>query len=431
MRRGPVKVSVALAALGAVLAVAAPAAALPDQAQGTPGGPVGRYIVVLQDTVADPGAVAAEHAQADNAQVSFVYTAALKGYAAVIPAARLDAVRADPRVAFISDDAEVTAFPKPSKPGGGGGGGGSSQTLPTGVNRIDAEGKANMSGPAVAVIDTGSGPHADLNVRGGVNCNTGASYNDGNGHGTHVAGTIGAYNNTTGVVGVAPGVPIYSVRVLNNAGSGSWSQVVCGIDWVTANAASLNIKVASMSLGGTTTENDSQCSSSALHQAICNSTNAGVTYVVAAGNSNADLSTFAPATYSQVLTVTAMSDSNGAAGGGGGAPSCRTGEGDDVTASFSNYASSADSGHTIAAPGVCILSTWTGGGYNTISGTSMATPHVSGAVVRCIAAGACTGASSTIISKVRADAQSLGSSFTNSPTSSTGRYYGYLVKGSY
>src|SRR5262245_26991348 len=107
MRRGPVKVSAALAAFGAVLAAAAPAAALRDQAQGNPGGPVGRYIVVLQDSVADPGAVAAEHSQADNAQVSHVYRAALKGYAAVIPAARLDAVRADPRVAFISDDAEV------------------------------------------------------------------------------------------------------------------------------------------------------------------------------------------------------------------------------------------------------------------------------------------------------------------------------------
>ena len=103
---------------------------------------------------------------------------------------------------------------------------------------------------AVAVIDTGSGPHADLNIAGGKNCSVGKSFADGNGHGTHVAGTIGAINNGAGVVGVAPGIPIYSVRVLNNQGSGSWSSVICGIDWVTANAANLNIKVANMSLGG-------------------------------------------------------------------------------------------------------------------------------------------------------------------------------------
>src|SRR5204863_1201255 len=105
-----------------------------------------------------------------------------------------------------------------------------------------------------------------------------------------------------------------------------------------------------------------------LHQAICNSVNAGITYVVAAGNSNTNFAGFVPAAYDQVLTVAAMSDSDGQPGGTGGAPTCRTGEGDDVPATFSNYAgSSADISHTIAGPGVCILSTWKGGGYNTIS----------------------------------------------------------------
>lgn len=118
-----------------------------------------------------------------------------------------------------------------------------------------------------------------------MNCSTGRSYSDGNGHGTHVAGTIGARYNGSGVVGVAPGIRLYSVRVLNNAGSGSTASVVCGIDWVTKNAAKLAIKVANMSLGGGGSD-DGNCGNTnndAMHKAICSSVAAGVTYVVAAG----------------------------------------------------------------------------------------------------------------------------------------------------
>jgi subtilisin len=401
-----------LASLAALsIVVVAPA----DAAGHAPG----RYIVVLQDSVKDPGAVAADHSRRDNAQVSAVYRYAFKGYAAAIPDDRVDDVRGDPRVEFVSTDSPVEAV---------------AQTLPTGVNRIngDASVHSTVSTPRVAVIDTGSGPHSDLNVVGGKNCSTGNSYNDGNGHGTHVAGTIGARNNTDGVVGVAPGVPIYSVRVLNNAGSGSWSSVACGIDWVTQQVkAGVNIKVASMSLGGSGTD-DGNCGNSnndALHKAICGSVAAGVTYIVAAGNNAANLAGFVPAAYDEVLSVTAISDSDGRPGGSGGAPACRTSERDDVPASFSNFAvSAADQAHTIAAPGVCILSTWKGGGYNTISGTSMATPHVSGAAILCIAAGVCGSSPATVRSTLRADAAGRPSTygFTGSPSVGS-KYYGYLV----
>ncbi|MDQ3879130.1 MAG: S8 family serine peptidase, partial [Actinomycetota bacterium] len=199
---------------------------------------------------------------------------------------------------------------------------------------------------------------------------------DFDGHGTHTAGTMGG-----SLVGVAKGVHLIAVRVLDCNGSGSSSGIVAGIDWVTANAASLNIKVANMSLGGTGSRMDS-CPTTAdpEHAAICRSTDAGITYAVAAGNSGWDFdyapAPDVPAAYPEALTVAAVTDSDGTSGGTGGAPACRTSEVDDRYASFSNYAAtSAGSNHVIAAPGTCITSTWMGGGYDTISGTSMATPH--------------------------------------------------------
>jgi len=379
------------------------------------------FIVVFHDDERDVDGLAAEHGRAYGVSVSQVYHRALKGYAATIPQARLGDIQRDPRVAFVSEDRPVEAV---------------AQTLPTGVDRIDGELSShygsNTWNIAVAVIDTGSGPHADLNVVGGQNCSTGRSYSDGNGHGTHVAGTIGAINNGAGVVGVAPGVPIYSVRVLNNQGSGTWSSVICGLDWVTANASSLNIKVANMSLGGAGID-DGNCGNSngdALHKAVCSSVAAGVTYTVAAGNDNLDLSGFVPAAYDEVLAVTAMADFNGQPGGGAAA-TCRS-EVDDMAAGFSNFTSpgSPDEGHTIAAPGVCINSTWKGGGYNIISGTSMASPHAAGTAALCIGTGKCTDTTpSAVINKLRSDAsgQPSGYGFVGDPTNPvTGRYYGYL-----
>jgi subtilisin len=217
---------------------------------------------------------------------------------------------------------------------------------------------------------------ASVHTAGARNCSNGKSADDGNGHGTHVAGTVGALDNTIGVVGVAPGVRLWPVRVLNNRGSGTTATVICGIDFVTANAPANGgqIEVANMSLSGPGAD-DGNCgltNGDAEHLAICNSVTAGVTYAVAAGNQATNAATRVPAAYDEVITVSALADFNGLPGGGAAA-TCRA-DVDDTFADFSNFGADVD----LIAPGVCILSTYRGGGLNTISGTSMATPHVAG-----------------------------------------------------
>jgi subtilisin family serine protease len=388
-----------------------------------------RYVVVLDEGV-DPDAVAAYHEGFAGVTVVHRYRHALNGYAAEVTPTALAALRADSRVDFVSADRVMRA---------------TAQALPTGINRIDGELSSTASGNGagsvnvnVAVIDTGIDPsHPDLNVVGGKDCAPGVGFNDLNGHGSHVAGTIAARDNAIGVVGVAPGANLYAVKVLTDAGVGLRTDIICGIDWVTSTRTDLdpnnNIAVANMSLGGGGTD-DNNCGNSnndAYHRAICNSTAAGVTHVVAAGNDGVDFRSTAPATYGEVLTVTAIADFNGAPGGGA-ASTCRS-DVDDTEANFSNWAVlAADQNHTIAAPGVCINSTWMVGGYNTISGTSMASPHVAGVAALCIATGACTGTPAQIISKLRTDAQNYT---TANPgygfTSPGGRYYGYLTRASY
>ncbi len=328
---------------------------------------LGQYSAVLRDGVDNPGRAAQQLARQHGVGVGHVYRNALKGFSFSGSAAAARALARNARVAFVEPDRVVRA---------------TGQTLPTGVLRIEADqnGTANIDGVDdrvnvdIAILDTGIDlDHPELNVVAATDCARGGPRgggcrngegNDGNGHGTHVAGTAAALDNGSGVVGVAPGARLWAVRVLGNDGSGWPSWIIAGIDWVTARAD--QIEVANMSLGF-------EGQSDALDAAISNSVAAGITYVVSAGNSTKDAATFSPANHSSVIAVSAVADFDGQPGGGAAA-TCRQDE-DDTFANFSNFGAVVD----IAAPGVCILSTWKDGGYNTISGTSMAAPHVTGA----------------------------------------------------
>jgi subtilisin family serine protease len=304
-------------------------------------GPPSRYIVVLNASTSDPGAVARDHESRCGAQPpEHVYEYALKGYAARIPAARLSCVRSDSRVQYVEEDGTATI---------------SDQTLPWGIDRINADSSSQLAGNGsgtmtnvnVYVIDSGIYKHSDLNVVRHVNF-AGGQNTDCNGHGTHVAGTVAARDNSSYVVGVAPGAPLTGVKVLGCNGSGSWSGVIKGIDWVTANA--VRPAVANMSLGGGLVQS--------VNDAVTGSANAGVFYALAAGNSGANACSYSPA----------------AAGVGSGVMATAAIDSGDNEASWSNYGSCVD----ISAPGVSVLSTRKGGGTTTMSGTSMASPHVAG-----------------------------------------------------
>jgi subtilisin len=313
------------------------------------------------------------------------------------------------------------------------------ETVPPGVRRIGAASLTQAHGPAtssVAVLDTGvDTANADLNVVSGKNCvsTSSTTAKDDNGHGTNVAGIVAARDTGSVVTGVAPGTRIVSVKVLNSKASGTLSQILCGIDWVTANAAAWNIRVANMSLAGSG-RNDGNCgitNRDAEHQAICRSVAAGMTYTVAAGNSKTDFAASIPASYPEVLTVTAMSDSDGVPGALGRAPSCVKGEADDRYAAYSNYAvGAAAAAHTIAAPGTCVVSDRLGGGTSTYYGTSQAAPHAAGTIALCID-GPCAGlAPAGVIARVRSDAAAsatVANGFAGDPPRPlNGKYFGYL-----
>jgi subtilisin family serine protease len=345
-----------------------------------------RYIVVMDDlmTSAEVGGKAKEMIARHGIAVEHLYDAAMKGFAAKIPPGQLKRMQEEPGINNILPDGLVEAFCHTGPQG-----------LPTGVNRIEADlsptaninNLDNRVNADIAILDTGVYRHADLNVVVAVDCTRSGcpsvTPSDPNGHGTHVAGSAASIDNTRSVVGVAPGARIWSVRVLNSFGSGLISSIIAGINFVTRNAA--NIEVANMSLGGGGRDtgncgvNSSGQVVDPMHRALCNSVNQGVVYTVAAGNSFRNAANTTPAAYSEMITVSALADSDGRRGGQG--PSTSAGR-DDTFATFSNFGAVVD----LIAPGVNIFSTSPGdvlnsGGYcQTLSGTSMASPHVAGAV---------------------------------------------------
>jgi subtilisin family serine protease len=328
--------------LGAVLALAACSDQSPVGGVATAAAPLlsaganaieGQYIVVLKD-----GATARSVAAVAGVSPRHVYSAALNGFAVSLNAGQLNALRNNPNVAYVEEDqtAELAA----------------TQSGATwGIDRIDQRNRplsgtytyTNTASSVYAyIIDTGiyTG-HSNFGGRAAVSYDAlGGNGQDCNGHGTHVAGTVGS---TT--YGVAKGVRLRAVRVLDCAGSGSFSGIIAGIDWVRLNRT--NPAVANLSLGGGY--------SASLNTAVTNLANSGVFVAVAAGNENQNACNVSPASASAVTTVASSTST-------------------DAKSSFSNWGSCVD----LYAPGSSITSTWSNGGTNSISGTSMASPHVAG-----------------------------------------------------
>lgn len=349
----------------------------------------GQYIVVYNDkAIDDVGAKYADNyskaqeamaeqtmkilaeASIENAEIVNVYSRTVNGATLKLTKEQVEQLKRKKEVAYVEQDRIVTFAPPCGTPNGGpceepapeepsepGDGGDSTQEIPYGILRVN--GVASYSGSGVAwVVDSGIDlDHPDLNVDAsrGFNAFTsgrdGKSADDGNGHGTHVAGTIAALNNNFGVVGVAPGATVIPIKVLDSRGSGSYSGVIAGVDHVGANGKSGD--VANMSLGGPVSQ--------ALDDAVLAASNKGIKFALAAGNESTNAANSSPARVNgaNIVTISAM-DSN------------------DNWASFSNYGNPPVD---YAAPGVAVKSTWKEGGYNTISGTSMAAPHVAGVLL--------------------------------------------------
>lgn len=318
----------------------------------------GSYICVFTKEVSRGNAQAEANrsVQAHGGQIKHVYSVALRGFAANMAPQAVENMKANnPRIAYCEQDQVVTAgqvFAQ-ARPGGGGSTQPPQET-PWGIARVGGGGPGTFG--TAWVIDSGIDlSHPDLNVdrtrsRSFLGGTTTAQ--DQNGHGTHVAGTIAARDNTIGVVGVAPGAPVVAVRVLDRRGSGSNSGVIAGVDYVATNGRPGD--VANMSLGGGV--------STALDNAVLTAAAGGVRFALAAGNESNNANNHSPARANgpNVFTVSAFAVN-------------------DRWASYSNYGNPPID---YAEPGSSIKSTWLSGGYNTISGTSMATPHLAGLLLQ-------------------------------------------------
>lgn len=342
-------------ALLAIAGLPLVALAQPVQAQVAGDKIAGSYICVFKKGSVSRGNVQAEAnraAQAGGAQVTRVYSVALQGFAANVPDQALERMKAaNPNIAYCEQDQVITHGPirAEARPSGGGTVQPAQET-PWGIARVN--GGAAGTFATAWVIDTGiQFTHPDLNVDTARSRNFVAnetSPNDLNGHGTHVAGTIAAYDNAIGVIGVAPGAAVVAVRVLNRRGSGTNSGVIAGIDYVAQNGRPGD--VANMSLGGGVSD--------ALDTAVINAAAGGVRFALAAGNESDNANNHSPARANgaNVFTVSAFGIG-------------------DKWASYSNFGNPPIE---FSEPGSSIKSTWLDSGYNTISCTSMATPHLAG-----------------------------------------------------
>lgn len=434
--------AVALVAGGGLAAAAPASAAEPAQS----------YIVVLKDGTGDAGAVAAAQQGKFGFHASNVYRSAVSGYAGTMTASQANRLATDPSVDFVTLSRHFQEPEEPATP--------NTEVAPLWWQRIGGDpdaakdavraGTGNDNAVNVAVIDSGiDGNHPDLNVQGGIDCSSGQPVEetpvDVLGHGTSVAGVIGARNNGTGIIGTAPGTPLWSVRVVSPGGAITEASLICAIDWVTSthkdDDPSNDIDVANISIGGPGSDTPN-CGKGTdpMHYAICRSVRAGVAYAVAAGNSATNLAGTVPAAYHEVLTATAMADFDGKPNGLApslcGHDNWRTiGQRDDQPAVFSNFAvSQRDREHTVAAPGVCILSTVRGGGYGVNHGTSFSSPAVAGAMALCISEGACQGSGAEVTQQFLDSAESYNTrhpdfGFGGDPLRPVGaKYFGYLTQ---
>ena len=340
--------------------------------------PTGRFIVMLRKN-SDTASVVASVRTHDGIKADRSFGKTFHGFAAKLDHQQKRDLLADPNVVALVPDGVIQL----------------TQTIPTGVARVGGrrntvaaiDGTDRRVDADVAIVDTGIATVPDLNVAGGYNCSTSdhTAWRDKNNHGTHVAGIVAALDNSYGVVGVAPGARVWGVKILNDSGYGLISWYICGLDWILAQRdpndpsrplfEAVNMSVTKY---GKDDRNCGNTNNDPLHQAICRVVAGGITVVAAAANDHHNAALNIPASYDEVITVSALADTDGKPGGLGGHRCYSWGgyDKDDTFADFSNYGADVD----LIAPGKCILSTLATGGYGYMSGTSMAAPTVTGAV---------------------------------------------------